>query len=130
MSENDDKNIGAIAWVDLTVMEANRVREFYSSVVGWESAPVSMGDYDDFNMISPGQSDPTAGICHARGVNADLPAQWMIYITVEDVDKSAEQCMKMGGKVLVGPKNMGPGGRYCVIQDPAGAVAALYSTRE
>ena len=26
------------------------------------------------------------GICHARGSNAELPAGWLIYITVADVD--------------------------------------------
>ncbi|MHC4429800.1 MAG: VOC family protein, partial [Planctomycetota bacterium] len=78
----------------------------------------------DFCVKPPG-GDAVAGICHARGPNADLPAQWMLYITVEDLDESVRRCESLGGKVLVAPKDMG-GQRYCVIQDPAGAVAALY----
>jgi hypothetical protein len=27
--------------------------------------------------------------------------------------------------VILGPKEIGPGERYCVVRDPAGAVAAL-----
>jgi uncharacterized protein len=46
-------------------------------------------------------------------------------VIVEDVDASARKCTELGGKVIVGPRAMG-GGRFCVIQDPAGAVCALY----
>ena len=85
-----------------------------------------MEGYQDYNMIIPGQQAPTAGICHARGVNVDLPAQWLIYISVSDLDKSIESCQSMGGKIISGPTAMSAYGRFCVIQDPAGAVAALF----
>ena len=65
------------------------------------------------------------GICHARGCNADLPAQWLIYIHVADVEASLTECSRRGGIVVAGPKDLG-GGRFAVIRDPAGAVAALY----
>jgi predicted enzyme related to lactoylglutathione lyase len=68
-----------------------------------------------------------AGICHARGSNADLPAQWLATITVEDVDRNAARCAELGGEILAGPRDMGSQGRFCVIRDPAGAVAALFS---
>ncbi len=65
-------------------------------------------------------------MCHKQGSNADLPSKWMIYIVVENVEESAASCSELGGKVLVGPKDMGSYGRYCVIEDPAGATAALF----
>ena len=58
--------------------------------------------------------------------NAELPAQGLPYITVENLEASAARCEALGGRVLAGPKSAGGQGRYCVIQDPAGAVAALY----
>jgi uncharacterized protein len=118
---------GTIGWVDLTVQDADGVRDFYGAVVGWAPAAVPMGGYDDYTMAAAGTGEPAAGICHARGVNASQPPQWLIYITVTDVDVSAAKCRELGGKVLVGPKDMGGYGRYCVIQDPAGAVAALFA---
>ena len=48
-------------------------------------------------------------------------------LTVDNADASAASCAELGGKVLTGPKNFGGQGRYCVIQDPAGAVAALFT---
>ena len=125
MSEDTSSEVGRIGWTDLTVSNAEEIRKFYSDVVGWKSDPVDMGGYNDFNMNVPATNDAIAGICHARGSNADLPAQWIVYITVENLNDSTRRCQELGGKILAGPTSAG-GGRYCVIQDPAGAVAALY----
>ncbi len=122
-----DSDIGKIGWFDLTVVDAPTIRDFYSKVVGWKVEDVGMGEYNDFNMTVPASGEPAAGICHARGGNATLPSQWLIYITVADVDKSAEACRENGGKVIVGPKAMGRG-KFCVIEDPNGSVAALYQS--
>lgn len=118
---------GRVLWQDLTVERADEVRDFYRAVVGWESEPVDMGGYSDFNMIPPGSGEPVAGVCHARGTNADLPAQWLLYVGVDDLDASVERCRERGGEVDVGPRRMGDD-RYCVIRDPAGAVMALYES--
>lgn len=127
MSDAERPAVGTIGWTDLTIPNAEEVRDFYTEVVGWTPEPLDMGGYSDFVMKAPETGAPVAGVCHARGVNAGLPAQWLVYITVEDVDRSAARCAELGGKILAGPKDMGQG-RFCVIQDPAGAVAALYAS--
>lgn len=118
--------VGSVAWVDLTVPEAETIRDFYRDVTGWNPKPVSMGDYSDYTMHTPASNHAVTGVCHARGGNAGLPAQWLVYIIVADLDASIARCVELGGKVIAGPKPMGPQDRFCVIQDPAGAVAALY----
>jgi predicted enzyme related to lactoylglutathione lyase len=117
---------GDIAWTDLTVENAELIRDFYQAVVGWQAQPVDMKGYSDFSMASPVDGEPRAGVCHARGANADLPAQWLVYIIVENLESSMNACRRLGGKLLAGPKSLGEGARYCVICDPAGAVCALY----
>lgn len=115
---------GSICWHDLTVPNAEEVRDFYEAVVGWTSTPEDMDGYDDYNMIAS-DGECVTGVCHSRGVNADVPPQWLIYIVVEDVDAAAEKCVAHGGRIVTGPRDMGDG-RFCVIQDPAGATCALY----
>ena len=114
---------GQIAWIDLTVPNASEVRDFYCDVVGWEAEDVSMGDYNDYTVQAAGE-EAAAGVCHQRGPNASLPSQWMIYITVDSVEASVGRCLALGGKVIDGPRMMGAN-NFCIIQDPAGAVAAL-----
>ena len=119
-------SIGRIEWMDLSVVDASRVKDFYCAVVGWDSSEVDMGSYSDFNINLPGTHNTVAGLCHARGNNANLPSQWLIYVRVENVKESVTKCEKLGGKVLSGPRRMA-GSNFCVIQDPAGAVLALMS---
>ncbi len=126
MSSGEPPRIGTIGWIDLTVRDAGRLRDFYSDVVGWSAVPVDMGGYEDYTMVPAHSSDPAAGICHARGPNASLPSQWLIYIVVGDLEQSLAAVIRGGGRVLVEPKELGPMGRYAVIEDPAGAVCALY----
>lgn len=111
--------------MDLTIPNADAVRDFYAAVAGWKAEPVDMEGYHDYCMFPPGGDVPAAGICHARGPNANLPPQWLIYITVPDLDRSLASCLAAGGAVVAPVREMG-GGRMAVIRDPAGAVAALY----
>jgi predicted enzyme related to lactoylglutathione lyase len=120
--------VGTIGWIDLTVPNAAEIRDFYQGVTGWSASEVPIGGYSDFCMLPAPDAAPVAGICHARGDNADLPPQWLIYITVANLDASAARCVELGGQVLVGPKKLGGQGRLCVIRDPAGAVAALFES--
>ena len=125
MSDKSKPNVGETLWRDLTVADAPRVRAFYEQVVGWHSRGEDMGGYEDYHMMPPGSDQSVAGICHARGVNADVPPQWLIYIIVEDVDRSAAKAVELGGQIMAGPRAMGAG-RFCVIKDPAGAMCALF----
>ena len=124
MSETSPPQAGTIAWRDLTVSDAESAAAFYRDVVGWETRRHPMGTYDDFEVVAPGTGDSVAGICHARGANASIPAQWLLYVVVEDVAASAARCTALGGAVLDGPRPMGAK-PFCVIRDPAGAVLAL-----
>ncbi len=126
---SNPKQIGAIGWIDLTVDDAEQIREFYEQVVGWKSDPVEMGGYNDYCMISdpspPSNTTTVSGICHRLGTNASFPGGWLIYITVADLQASRIRCLELGGKVIVEVRNMGMD-QFCVIQDPSGAIAALY----
>ena len=123
---NEAKPVGGITWTDLTVPNADEICDFYNSVVGWEPSPLDMGGYDDFVLKMPEDGTPVAGICYARGSNAVLPPYWLVYITVKDLEQSEARCVELGGKIVMETREMTGHGRYCVIQDPAGAFAALF----
>lgn len=126
----EKKSVGEIAWLDLTVDAAEEVRAFYEDVVGWTSTPINMGSYDDFCMNAPETGQPSAGVCFSRGANAGLPPVWLVYVVVEEIERSIDRCLSRGGRVVSGPTDMGSQGRYCVIQDPAGASLALIQHAE
>lgn len=122
--------VGSVTWFDLTVDNASQVKDFYTSVVGWKSYPVSMGEYDDYAMQTPHTSTDVAGVCHKKSVNKALPSQWLMYVKVADLDTSIVQVTQKGGTVLTDIKTLSDTSRYVVIQDPAGAVCAIYDETE
>lgn len=109
-------------WVDLTVPNAEQVRDFYQQVIGWTSHFLSMGGDDDYVMKS--EDDAVAGICHKQGANAELPSRWLIYFPVKNLDESLAVVTNRGGNIIAPPRGES-GKRYAVISDPSGAVCAL-----
>ncbi len=124
MAEKDGPKIGTVAWHDLTVADARKLRDFYAEVVGWKPERVDMTGYADYNMVAPVTGHAAAAVCQARGVNASLPPQWLMYVVVENLEASLERCVRRGGAVIDGPRGMGEQ-RFAVIRDPAGAHIAL-----
>ena len=118
------KPVGSIGWLDLTVEDAPKVRDFYRDVVGWTTSEIDMGGYADYVMSTP-EGEAAAGVCHARGNNAGLPSSWLVYVIVADIERSVERARELGGKTLTPIRSAG-GGKFAVIADPAGAVLALF----
>ncbi len=111
-------------WIDLTVENAEEVRDFYAEVIGWKSEPVRMDDYNDYVMKV--DAEPITGICHARGMNADLPPVWIPYFQVKSLEKSLQSCLNQGGVIITQIKSFGEKNRYAIIQDPSGAFCGIW----
>ena len=43
MSEMPKPKVGTVAWTDLTIPNADEVRDFYAAVTGWKPEALSMG---------------------------------------------------------------------------------------
>ena len=128
-SETPDRPAdGTVSWFDLTVEDAGSVKTFYEKVVGWQSQPVSMGEYDDFCVVAS-DGNVLGGVCHSRGANTGIPPVWMMYINVSNINATIEECHCCGGKVIQPPRRAG-GGQMAILQDPAGAYFAVYQSDE
>lgn len=119
---------GRIAWLDLTVPDAVATRDFYREVVGWTAQALDMTDggerYADFVMLDAAGA-PAAGICHARGSNAQLPPVWLIYLAVADVGASLHQVEAEGGSIIKASKDREGRYTYAAVRDPLGIAFAM-----
>lgn len=61
MTSEGAPSVGHIAWLDLTVPNAEAICDFYREVVGWSAEDVPMQDadksYADYNMVGGGATD-------------------------------------------------------------------------
>ncbi|MBW3628082.1 MAG: VOC family protein [Gemmatimonadetes bacterium] len=112
----------------MTVSNASATCDFYRQVVGWAVQNVEMEDggerYVDYNMLA-GDGSPAAGVCHARGVNVNLPPVWMIYLPVGDLAESLRRVEEEGGRVVKALQGKGGEYVYGAVQDPVGVSLAL-----
>lgn len=119
---------GAVISTDLTVANADEVLAFYKQVIGWDSEELTMedeqGEYADY-VVKDEAGNWVGGICHKRGMNADLPPQWIVYVQVANIDESLQHCEASGGEVLKKVTAEDGSVQYALIQDPAGAVLAI-----
>lgn len=122
-----DPQVSPFLWHDLTVPpeQHHQVRDFYTRVLGWQPEAVDMETHEDYSMIPAGGDQAVAGVCAARGMNAGLPPQWLIYVRVDDLDAALAAVVENGGAVVSGPHEMGAS-RYACMRDPAGAHMALF----
>lgn len=123
-----DRAVGRILWLDLTTRDATRTRDFYRNVIQWDVRDVEMKDgdarYADYNMLDESGA-PAAGVCHARGTNADLPPVWMLYLPVGSLEESMRRAEEEGGGLVRTARNSKGETQYAIVQDPVGAVFAL-----
>ena len=109
--------------------DTSAAQAFYKEVIGWGIQPWSMPGVD-YTMFSAGEV-PIAGVmpitADAKAMGA--PPSWTAYNEVPDIDATAAQVEKLGGRVLVPAQTVDQVGRFAVFQDPQGAVFAAITSQ-
>ena len=118
---------GSFVWHELMTRDTARCKDFYSRLFGWKMKDEEMMPGFIYTMIS-NKSDLIGGMMAITPEQGDTPSHWMIYISVRDVDATAQQCESMGGEIVV-PAHDIPVGRWALLQDPTGAKFAIYKSR-
>lgn len=121
---------GTFCWADLSTTDAAAAKRFYTALFGWDFDDMPMGDGAYYTMFEVGgkpvaalyQQDPQQ---QAQGI----PPNWLSYVSVESADRMAERTRSLGGTVMMDPFDVFEVGRMTIIQDPTGAVVALWEPR-
>lgn len=116
---------GQFIWYELTSSDPSASKSFYPKFTGWGTAPFD----NDYTMWTTG-GQPHAGLftltdeMRAQGV----PPNWLGYIEVTNVDKSAALAQSLGATVVHGPMDIPGTGRFAVVQDPQGVMFGIYKS--
>ena len=114
------KQHGAFSWFELMTTDVAIAKKFYSALFGWETEDMNMGEMN-YTVVKVGE-DGQGGIMQTPSQAEGMPPNWGIYVTVDDVDATAGKVEELGGKIMVPPTDIPTVGRFCVLQDPQGAV--------
>jgi uncharacterized protein len=114
------KRQGAFSWSELMTTDVEGAIKFYSKLFGWKTEDMPMENMK-YTIVKVGE-EGLGGIMPVPPQAQGTPPNWGVYVTVDDVDATAQKAEKLGGKILVPPTDIPNVGRFCVLQDPQGAV--------
>lgn len=123
MEQEAMKQHGAFSWNELMTTDVAGAKSFYSEMFGWEMQDEKMPDMI-YTMLKTGDKE-VGGMMAIPAEAKGAPASWGAYVTVDDVDQQIIQAEKLGGQVILQPKDIPNVGRFAVISDPQGAVLTL-----
>ena len=117
------KRHGSISWSELMTSDVAGAKKFYSELFGWKFEDMPMENMD-YTVVSV-DDDEVAGMMPFPPDSPPMPPNWGLYITVDDVDATAEKASGMGAKIVMPPQDIPEVGRFCVMQDPQGAFISI-----
>jgi predicted enzyme related to lactoylglutathione lyase len=115
--------IGSFCWADLMTRDARPAQEFYSGLFGWTFDPGDSG----YLHIKNG-TEYIGGIPPKEMQNQQAPPHWLLYFMVDNCENSTSKAQSLGARVLAPPMPIPNVGSFSVLQDPQGAVFALFQS--
>lgn len=114
---------GTPIWIDLLTSDADRSRQFYSRLLGWDAdePDASHGGYFTFHRHG---GRVAGGIPKQPGMQQ--PDAWSVYLASDDARRTAEIATSRGATVIVEPVEVGDFGVMGVILDPGGASVGIW----
>jgi len=123
---------GALTWTELSTRDTQGAQTFYTKLLGWSAKTGGDGVHAYTEFTPSGGNQPVAGMMNSAAYGpqaANVPPNWMPYFQVSDVDASARKAQGQGARLFVPPNDIPNVGRFSVIQDPQGAVFAVFKPR-
>jgi len=113
---------GALCWNELAASDLDAAPDFYSQLFGWTVEAFEGGPMRYLTIKVAGSSN--GGM---RATQPQEPPNWLVYFAMEDVEAAMGRVKELGGSALSGPHDMSSVAKIGVVQDPQGAVFALYT---
>jgi hypothetical protein len=112
---------GSLTWVELASGDIAAATKFYGEVFGWGAETAPMGESGEYTLFRLGEENAAGGYDKAGVLPDEVPAHWLAYFAVDDIDATVEKAKALGG-TATDVMEVEMAGRFSVITDPQGAV--------
>jgi predicted enzyme related to lactoylglutathione lyase len=127
MQESPEYAPGTFCWVELGTTDGEGAKKFYTELFGWTFEDKPIGPGGVYTMLF--QDGKDVGALYempAEMRSLGVPPHWLSYVSVASADESAAKAKSLGATLMKEPFDVFTVGRMAVIQDPTGAVFALW----
>ncbi|MHB8657395.1 MAG: VOC family protein [Solirubrobacteraceae bacterium] len=115
---------GALSWNELASPDLDVSASFYSDLFGWQIQSLPGAPMPYMTIMSSGHGN--------GGIRPAMPPgtapHWLVYFGCDELDATAAEAEMLGAKLLGEKVSIGPG-EIVTVQDPQGAMFALYAGR-
>lgn len=127
MQETPEYKPGTFCWVELGTSNSEAAKSFYTNLFGWSYVDNPVGPDMVYTMLKLDGKDVGALYQLSPEMTAEgIPPNWLSYLSVTSADETANKAKAEGATLLKGPFDVFTVGRMAVVQDPTGAVFALW----
>ncbi len=119
---------GTFCWPELATTDQNAAVAFYRALFGWDVNDIPLGPGETYSMLQL-RGKPVAAAHTPRREDGANPPHWASYVSVVSADDSTRRARELGGTVVEAPFDVMDVGRMSVLQDPSGAVFALWQPK-
>ena len=112
-------------WHELNTWDALEARNFYRRTLGWSFEQITLPDGEPYWLAR--KNGKTIGGVYSLSAPKynGIPAHWMTYMAVDDIDQAERETTSAGGEVTR-PATEIPGiGRVAIVTDASGALIGL-----
>lgn len=126
MKEVTEHPPGTFCWVELASTDAAAAKKFYSSLFDWQISDQPIGPDMVYTIFQIDGKDVSALYQMDEKERFQAPSHWLSYVSVEKVEDAMEKARTLGGSIIAGPIEVFDAGRLVLIQDPVGALFAVW----
>jgi uncharacterized protein len=127
MQESVEYKPGTFCWVELGTTDGEAAKKFYTQLFDWDFTDNPMGPNEVYTILK--QNGKDVGALYqmpAEMTSNGVPPHWLSYISVANAEESAAKAKSLGATLMKEPFDVFTMGRMAVIQDPTGAMFALW----
>lgn len=127
MQETPEYKPGTFCWVELGTTDGEAAKKFYTELFGWDFTDSPIGPGMVYTMLKQDGKDVGALYQMPPEMTSNgVPPHWMSYVSVQSADETAAQAKELGATLMKEPFDVFEVGRMGVVQDPTGAMFALW----
>lgn len=134
-SPTENRLPGKVIWHDLITHKPEEAKKFYSTLFGWQFEDLGLnfgfGRTVNYSLIRH-QGKLIGGMIDANHLGRANPedlSQWVVVLSVNDINAATKQVQAVGGKLLTVPRDVAERGTLALVEDDQGAALALLQTR-
>ncbi|MFD4625624.1 VOC family protein [Streptomyces sp. NPDC058475] len=124
---------GTVSWIELYTTNAAAAKDFYRTVLSWETRDMPMGPDIVYAIAGPaggGETTMHGGIMQLpeENVQRGSTSEWHPYFEVEDCDAVVARAQELGATVIIPAVDAEGVGRLAMFLDPFGAPFAVITS--